>query len=64
MCPNVPECAEVVGLNVPLPAVVESAEIPLCNNKKCRHAASCVLLRGLLSVWGNHGRDARTQTRK
>ena len=30
MCPNVPECALVWGLNVPLPAVLQSAETPVC----------------------------------
>ena len=65
MCSNVPECALVLGLNVPLLAVDESAEIPLCKAcLVCRHATCCVLLRGLLSVWGNHSRDERTQKRK
>ena len=41
MCPNVPECALALGLNVPLPAVIESAENPFCNAYVvCRDATS------------------------
>ena len=51
------ECAAVGGSG-------ERGDTPLQGKVVCRHAASCVLLRGLLSVWGNHSRHARPQKKE
>ena len=65
LCPNVPECAEVWGLNVRLSAVVEGAEIPHCKeNTNVRTLHRVCYLGACSACGGNHGRDANTQTRK
>ena len=38
----------------------ERGDTPLQGKHVCRHAASCVLLRGLLSVWGEPQQTCET----